>query len=185
MEAHIIPDLQGQALLSISTFCDAGCTALFMATKVRIDFKGKTVLTGARVPPVLWATSLNHFYWHPKPTLPIPFNLRAMPSSSSTLCASAQQQQHGPRPSTKASSGRLLSSHQLTYDTACQSPWQQPWGIFTSNKRTCTQPKKSCHRDKEVTSLEANEDISLTTDTTTKTMYATIVKLDKVLITGK
>jgi hypothetical protein len=59
VNAHIFPDLQGQALLSTSTFCDAGCTALFLATEVHINFKGKTVVTGARVPPGLWTTSFN------------------------------------------------------------------------------------------------------------------------------
>jgi hypothetical protein len=58
IDVHIFLDLQGQALLSISTFCDAGWTAVISATEVCIEFNGKTVLTGARVPPGLWVTKL-------------------------------------------------------------------------------------------------------------------------------
>jgi hypothetical protein len=45
IDVHIFPDLQGQALLSIGTFCNAGCTVVFSATEVRIEFNRKTVLT--------------------------------------------------------------------------------------------------------------------------------------------
>jgi hypothetical protein len=62
IDANIFPALQGQALLSIGTFCDAGCTAVFLATEVCIEYKGKTVLTGARVPPGLWNTNLNNTF---------------------------------------------------------------------------------------------------------------------------
>jgi hypothetical protein len=57
LQAHIFPDLHGHALLSIGTFCDAGCTAIFSATEVAINFNGKTVLTGRREPPGLWKTT--------------------------------------------------------------------------------------------------------------------------------
>jgi hypothetical protein len=53
----VFPGLNGQALLSIGTFCDAGCTALFTATAVIIAREGKVVLTGQRQPPGLWKTS--------------------------------------------------------------------------------------------------------------------------------
>jgi hypothetical protein len=55
--AHVFPDLHGQALLSIGTFCDAGCTATFSANDATINFQGKTVLTGKRDPPGLWKTT--------------------------------------------------------------------------------------------------------------------------------
>jgi hypothetical protein len=57
LTAHIFPDLHGHALLSIGTFCDAGCTAIFSATEVAINFQGKTVLKGTRQPPGLWKTT--------------------------------------------------------------------------------------------------------------------------------
>jgi hypothetical protein len=53
----VFPGLNGQALLSIGTYCDAGCTALFTATAVIIARDGKVVLTGQRQPPGLWKTS--------------------------------------------------------------------------------------------------------------------------------
>jgi hypothetical protein len=42
----------------MGTFCDAGCTAIFDATSVKITYKGKVVLEGTRVPPGLWKTQL-------------------------------------------------------------------------------------------------------------------------------
>jgi hypothetical protein len=59
LEAHVFPELNGHALLSIGTFCDAGCTALFTATAVVIEKDGKIVLTGKRQPPGLWKTEEN------------------------------------------------------------------------------------------------------------------------------
>jgi hypothetical protein len=56
LEAHVFPGLNGQALLSIGTFCDAGCIATFTATDVIITLNGKVVLTGKREPPGLWKT---------------------------------------------------------------------------------------------------------------------------------
>jgi hypothetical protein len=57
LEAHVFPGLNGHALLSIGTFCDAGCTALFTATAVVISRDGQVVLTGQRQPPGLWKTN--------------------------------------------------------------------------------------------------------------------------------
>jgi hypothetical protein len=58
LRAHLFPNLQRQALLSMGVFCDAGCTATFTATTVKIIYQGKTVLEGARTPPGLWTTNL-------------------------------------------------------------------------------------------------------------------------------
>jgi hypothetical protein len=56
LEVHVFPGLNGHALLSIRTFCDTGCTALFTDTAVVIARDGKVVLTGQRQPPGLWKT---------------------------------------------------------------------------------------------------------------------------------
>jgi hypothetical protein len=58
LKAHIFLDLQGQALLSMGTFCNAGCTAIFDATLVKITYKGNIVLEVTRVPLGLWKTQL-------------------------------------------------------------------------------------------------------------------------------
>jgi hypothetical protein len=58
LHAHLFPQLHGQALLSIGTFCKAGCTATFTATTVKIAHLGKTVLEGSRVLPRLWNTTM-------------------------------------------------------------------------------------------------------------------------------
>jgi hypothetical protein len=58
LQAHIFLDLRGQALLSMGTFCDAGCTAIFDATSVKITYQGNVVLEGTRVPPGLWKTQV-------------------------------------------------------------------------------------------------------------------------------
>jgi hypothetical protein len=42
LEAHVFPGLNGQALLSIGTFCDAGCTATFTAKDVIITLAGRS-----------------------------------------------------------------------------------------------------------------------------------------------
>jgi hypothetical protein len=59
LEAHVFPRLNGQALLSIGTFCDAGCTATFTATDVTITLGGQIILSGKREPPGLWKTIIN------------------------------------------------------------------------------------------------------------------------------
>jgi hypothetical protein len=59
LEAHVFPGLNDQALLSIGTFCDAGCTATFTATEVIITLGGQVVLSGRRQPPGLWKTAIN------------------------------------------------------------------------------------------------------------------------------
>jgi hypothetical protein len=59
LEAHVFPGLNGQALLSIGTFCDAGCTATFTATDVIITLGGKVVMSGRREPPGLWKMAIN------------------------------------------------------------------------------------------------------------------------------
>jgi hypothetical protein len=59
LEAHVFPGLNGQALLSIRTFCDAGCMATFTATEVIITLGGKVVLTGKQEPPGLWKAKDN------------------------------------------------------------------------------------------------------------------------------
>jgi hypothetical protein len=55
----VFPGLSNHALLSIGTFCDAGCIAIFTATEVIIQHKGNTVLIGNREPPGLWTIDLN------------------------------------------------------------------------------------------------------------------------------
>jgi hypothetical protein len=60
INAHIFPALHGHALLSVSTFCNAGCTADFTANEVKICYKGKAVLVGMRTPPGLWTINLSH-----------------------------------------------------------------------------------------------------------------------------
>jgi hypothetical protein len=56
INAHIFPALHDQALLSVGTFCHAGCMAEFTACEVQIKYKGDTVLVGAG----LWTINLNY-----------------------------------------------------------------------------------------------------------------------------
>ena len=66
LEAHLFPQLHGQALLSIGVFCDVGCTAAFSANSVKIEYNGKIVLEGTRQPLGLWKTKLTkapHTAW--------------------------------------------------------------------------------------------------------------------------
>jgi hypothetical protein len=58
IKVNPFPALTGQALLSIGTFCNAGCTATFTDTMVKITHTGRLMLKGACVPPGLWAINL-------------------------------------------------------------------------------------------------------------------------------
>jgi hypothetical protein len=42
----------------MGTFCDAGCTAIFDATLVKITYHGNVILEGTRVPLGLWKTQV-------------------------------------------------------------------------------------------------------------------------------
>jgi hypothetical protein len=53
LEAHVFPDLQNHALLSIGVFCNAGCTVNFTDTSVEVHHQGKIILEGTREPPGL------------------------------------------------------------------------------------------------------------------------------------
>jgi hypothetical protein len=109
INAHIFPALHSHALLSVSTFCDAGCMAEFTAGELKIKYKGETVLLGVRIPPRLWQINLN--YKHtlcPQEMAPTPACSKAMPSSSSMQLVSALPPQHGPRLSIKVSAIQFL-----------------------------------------------------------------------------
>jgi hypothetical protein len=57
VQAYVFPGLNGHALLSIGTFCDAGCTATFLATTINIEKHGKIILMGTQELPGLWKTT--------------------------------------------------------------------------------------------------------------------------------
>jgi hypothetical protein len=119
--AHIFPDLHGHALLSIGTFCDAGCTATFSATAVTINYQGRTVLTGKRDPPGLWKTT------HQPTTITDPTNGMANAAYSTQLKSNAVKFLHAACFSpttatwTKAiNHGFFRSWPMLTAKTVCQ-----------------------------------------------------------------
>jgi hypothetical protein len=60
INAHIFQALHSHALISVSTFCNAGCMAEFTAGEVKIKYKGETVLVSTRIPPGLWQINLNY-----------------------------------------------------------------------------------------------------------------------------
>jgi hypothetical protein len=65
-QAHIFPQLKHNALISISQFCDYGCTALFTSTDVQILANSTTIIRGSRQPTTgLWTIDLNN-----QPNLP-------------------------------------------------------------------------------------------------------------------
>ena len=47
-KAYIFPRLASGSLLSIGQLCDAGCSALFVKTKLYIFHKGKIIMQGSR-----------------------------------------------------------------------------------------------------------------------------------------
>jgi hypothetical protein len=54
LESRIFPDLQNHAFLSISVFCDAGCTVQFTETSVQVKHDNQVILEGIRELPGLW-----------------------------------------------------------------------------------------------------------------------------------
>jgi hypothetical protein len=58
LKAHLFPALKGQALLSIGTFCEAGCMATFISTMVKIIHTRQLVLECTCMPPGLWTINL-------------------------------------------------------------------------------------------------------------------------------
>lgn len=66
--AYLVPDLASHNLISIGQFCDAGCTALFTASDLRISFEDQIIATGTRDPTSrLWHLHLDS---PSTPTLP-------------------------------------------------------------------------------------------------------------------
>ncbi len=60
-QAHIFPQLKHNALISISQFCDHGCTALFTSTDVQILVNSTTIIRGSRQPTTgLWTIDLDN-----------------------------------------------------------------------------------------------------------------------------
>jgi hypothetical protein len=47
-QAHILPVLAHQSLLSVGQMCDSGCAVTFTATKVAVTNGGTVILTGQR-----------------------------------------------------------------------------------------------------------------------------------------
>jgi hypothetical protein len=59
--AHIFPQLKHNAFISISQFCDHGCTALFTSTDVQILVNSTTIIRGSRQPTTgLWTIDLDN-----------------------------------------------------------------------------------------------------------------------------
>jgi hypothetical protein len=60
-QGHIFPQLKHNALISISQFCDHGCTALFTSTDVQILVNSTTIICGSRQPATgLWTIDLDN-----------------------------------------------------------------------------------------------------------------------------
>jgi hypothetical protein len=116
IEAHLFPELNGQALLSIGTFCDAGCTALFEATGVKILFKGNTVLEGQRIPPGLWTTKLPSIS-EKKPTT---LQANALHTEQSKNTPSSTYMQH------------VFSPVTDTWTAAIDQGYFKTWPMFTA-----------------------------------------------------
>jgi hypothetical protein len=95
INAHIFLALHGQALLSVITFCDAGCTPEFTVQEVNINYKGKAELVGTRLDYGQLILTISIFLDH-KQMAPTPPNSKATQSNSSTWHASTQPQQLRP-----------------------------------------------------------------------------------------
>ena len=71
LTTHLFPELAAYSLISIGTFCDHGCHALFTSHNVHIIIDGTTNLQGSCNPNGLWLMDLhNPAWWHASSSLP-------------------------------------------------------------------------------------------------------------------
>jgi hypothetical protein len=82
-QAHLLPALQPNALLSIGQLCDHGCTAEFTSTAVIISKHNNTpVLQGYRDPIGLWRILMQHKPTTQQPAHTIPTTVVPCPGSA-------------------------------------------------------------------------------------------------------
>jgi hypothetical protein len=143
INAHLFPALHGHALLSVGTFCDAGCTADFTATEVRISYKGKVVLVGARTPPGLWTINLSHKY-NLEPKANGVYTTQVKSNAIKFLHAAC----FSPTTATWTKAidmgffNPFHSLHRTTCGATYRSQLQRPWATSTNNARTSGRPKR-------------------------------------------
>jgi hypothetical protein len=121
-----------------------GCTAGFSATEVHIEFNGKTVLTGARVPPGLWTTKLNNTFL-PSPQANSTYTMQIKSNAIKFLRASwfSVMTATWTKAINQGVFRSIPSSQPPMYNAICQSQWQQPWGISINNAKTSSLPKRN------------------------------------------
>jgi hypothetical protein len=187
INAHIFLALHRHALLSVGTFCDAGCTAEFTAGELKIKYKGETVLVGARIPPGLWQINLNYKHT-PHPQANGAYTNQLKSNAIKFLHAAC----FSPTTATwtKAidqgffQSVPLLTSHDVRRNLP-KSMATAMGHLDQQRKNVRSTKKKARPSDKEVKEFAHDEDTAPTTDTTTNMAYATILDLEQDECTGK
>ena len=82
-QGHLFPALKGKCLVSISQFCNAGCTTMFTPTEVLIMHKGNVIIKGNRCPTTgLWLVPLTT-----TPTNPHQANAVTLPTKAHDMVA--------------------------------------------------------------------------------------------------
>jgi hypothetical protein len=133
IEAHIFPDLLNHTLLSIGVFCDAGCTVEFTKNRVMVRYNNKLVLEGSREPPGLWKTipdqqqQANSLFTAPFKRKAITFLHASMFSPTTQTWTKAIENRH-------FKDWPIFTAKEVRANLP--NPSQQPWGIWTNNRRT-------------------------------------------------
>jgi hypothetical protein len=187
INAHIFLALHGHALLSVGTFCNAGCTVDFMANEVKICYKGKAVLVSTRTPPGLWTINLSHKH-----------NLepQANGAYTSQLKSNAIKFLHAACFSPTAAtwtkainlgffkSVPLLTSNNLQHNLPKLIAMAMGH-LDQQHKNVRSTKKKARPNDKEVKEFVNNNNTNPITDSTTNMAYATILDMDDEASMGK
>jgi hypothetical protein len=127
-QAHLLPALQPNALLSIGQLCDHGCTAEFTSTAILIKHNNIPVLQGYRDPIGLWRIPMQH-----KPTQQ-PAHLS--PTTVVPCPGSAHQHTINSTIDTRTQHGELIQYLHAT----CFSPTESTWIQAIKNNHFTTWP---------------------------------------------
>jgi hypothetical protein len=179
--------IYGHALLSVGNFCDAGCTADFTATEVKICYKGKVVLVDARTPPGLWTINLSH-KCNLEPQANGVYTTQVKSNAIKFLHAAC----FSPTTATWTKAIDLGIFKSVPLLTSNDVRRNLPKSITTAmghldqqHKNVRSTKKKARPNDKEVTEFVNDDDTNPITDATTNVAYATIMDMDDESRTGK
>lgn len=117
------------SLISIGQFCDAGCSALFDSLRATIFYKNRPIITGTRIPPGLWYT-----------TIPTKTNGLTDPLKEKIIVNPTMIQQAGQQSANAANATTTTAEHIQFLHAAAFSPATSTWIDAIRNGHFITWP---------------------------------------------